>query len=101
VLHRTGLTLIPMVFLAAPAHAALSPLNESIREIETILDDARLRDAFANQEPIVSITAPEQDVFEFKTLSCTIDVRVVDDKSKPPIIGGRQFVLEFGDVACK
>jgi hypothetical protein len=97
-----ALGLLPALTL--PASAALSPLYESVREIEAILQDGRLVAAFANQEAITSITNPSQDVYELKTQSCTIDVTVATLPKKPGapmMVGPRQFELQFGQVACQ
>ena len=90
-----------LVVAAVPASAALSPLYESIREITTILEDPRLAAVFRDQLPIISITVKSQDVFEFTSPSCTVDVSVVDVARPPKIVGGRQLTLEFGEATCK
>ena len=95
------LAVAALIVAAVPASAALSPLHESIREIKTILDDPRLAAAFRDQLPIISITVKSQDVFEFTSPSCTVDVSVVDVARPPKIVGGRQFTLEFGEATCK
>ncbi len=99
-----GLLLAAVTLLPLPAYAALSPLYQSLREIETILHDPRLADAFANQQAVVSITSPATDTYELRTESCTVTVEVIDvpaEAGKPMIIGPRQFTLEFGQVQCQ
>jgi hypothetical protein len=104
-MHRNwpGVLLAVAVLIVAdvPASAALSPLYESIREIKTILEDPRLAAVFRDQLPIISITVKSQDVFEFTSPSCRVDVKVVDVSPTPKIVGGRQFTLEFGEATCK
>jgi hypothetical protein len=98
---RAALALGVLAVGSLPASAALSPLHESIREIQTILEDPRLAAAFRDQLPIISITVKSQDVFEFASPSCKVDVKVVDVSPTPKIVGGRQFRLEFGEATCK
>ncbi len=99
-----GLVVSAPLLLALPAAAALSPLYESAREIAAILADPHLGDAFANQEAIVSITATAPDIYEVKSLSCTVVVTVADapaEPGKPMLIGPRQFTLQFGQARCQ
>ena len=63
---------------AAPAHAALSPLYQSIREIKAILVDPRLAAAFPNQAPVTSIEGPDVDVYQVGAGTCSVEVHVVD-----------------------
>jgi hypothetical protein len=84
-----------------PASAALSPLHESIREIQTILQDPRLAAAFPDQSAVISVSTKSPDVYEFASSSCTVEVKVVDVARPPKIVGGRQFTLEFGKAECK
>ena len=102
---KVALTALPLLVLAGtPAMAALSPLYQSMREIEAILRDGHLVQAFANQEAIMSITTPSRDVYEVKTKSCTLTVNVVDAPPKPGeemMVGPRQFALEFADPVCR
>src|SRR4051794_11524278 len=87
--------------LTTPAHAALSPLYQSISEIETILADQRLTAAFANQEAVISISSTANDTYEVRTKSCAVTVTVVDVPNKPVIAGPRRFDLEFGNATCQ
>lgn len=98
-----GLVFSALALVPIPAHAVLSPLYESMREIETILQDPRLAEAFANQQAVISITSPAIDTYELRTQSCTVTVKVVDvpaEAGKPMIIGPRRFALEFGQAEC-
>ena len=90
-----------LILAAAPASAALAPLYESMREIEAMLGDPRMADAFKNMEPIVSIEMTAQDVWEFRTPSCLVQVTVKNATVEPGLVGPRQFTLEFGEASCK
>ncbi|CAN5313402.1 hypothetical protein BH10PSE9_BH10PSE9_18420 [soil metagenome] len=89
---------------SGPSLAALSPYYQSIAEIQRILADPRLGEAFASQEAIRSISSPKQDVYELKTEHCTVAVTVVDRPApagQPMRAGPRLFDLQFGKAACK
>jgi hypothetical protein len=89
--------------IASPASAALSPLFESVREIEAILQDPRLAQSFPNQDGIISIEVSGMDSYEIGTGTCSVTVKVVDVPKKPgeqTIVGPRQFTLEFSGSNC-
>lgn len=90
-----------LILAAAPASAALAPLYETMREIEAMLGDPRMAEAFKNMEPIVSIEMTAQDVWEFRTPNCSVVVTVKDVEETPTMVGGRKFTLEFGEASCK
>ena len=106
-MSKSGVRLaVAIAFCAAagPSLAALSPYYQSIAEIQRILADPRLSDAFASQEAIRSIASPKRDIYELKTDHCTVTVNVVD--APPPavqgmMVGPRQFNLQFGKAVCK
>jgi hypothetical protein len=101
-----GLSLgLAVLGTAAPAHAALAPIYESIREIGAILDDPHLAEAVgAGALPITSITDNGAGGYVFATERCTVTVTVATvppEPGKPMIAGPRQFTLEFGKPDCK
>ena len=90
--------------LAAPAYAALPPYWQSAREIEAIVKDPRVHDAFKYEEPIISIGLQEpisdKRVYVIVTPRCTLLVAVVD-KPQPGLMGAVPFELEVGEATCK
>jgi hypothetical protein len=108
ILHRIWRSLSAVVVgaglaAATPAHAALSPLYQSIREIKAILEDPRLAAAFPNQAPVTSIEVPDVDVYQIGAGTCSVEVHVVDmpaKPGKPMMVGPRQFTLEFDKPVC-
>ena len=92
-----------LLLLGLPAHAALSPLYESIREIQAILEDPRVAEAFPDQSAITSIDVIGEDQYQVGTDTCEVDVHIVDVPAKPGepmIVGPRKFTLEFDDAIC-
>lgn len=86
---------------AATAVAALPPYWQSAREISAIIDDPRVHDALAYEEPIVSITRDAQDVYVLRTARCSVTVTIIDKPDAKPIAGPRQFDLQVGDAQCE
>jgi hypothetical protein len=83
------------------ANAALPPWWQSAREIETILQDGRVHDAFKYEEPILSISTTGNDVYTIKTPRCSLDVTIVDKPMEEGIVGPRQFELQIGTADCQ
>lgn len=83
------------------AGAALSPYYQSVKEIEAIVGDKRVADAFKYVEPILSITTTGDDVYEVRTERCTLTVTIVDVPTEPGMMGPRKFDLEVGGADCQ
>lgn len=81
------------------AEAALPPYWQSAREIETILGDQRVHDAFKYEEPILSISTTGNQVYEIKTPRCALDVKVVYQPTN--IAGPAGFTIEIGQAVCQ
>jgi len=83
------------------AAAALPPFWQSAREISMIVNDPRVHDALKYEEPILSVTATGDDVYELKTPRCTLLITIVDAPNAEPMLGPRQFDLEVGAADCQ
>lgn len=83
------------------AAAALPPYWQSAREISTIVNDPRVHDALKYEEPILSITTTDDDVYELKTPRCTLRITIVDKPQAEGMVGPRQFDLEVGEADCE
>lgn len=86
---------------AATAVAALPPYWQSAREISAIIDDPRVHDALAYEEPIVSVSTVGEDVYLLKTARCSVTVTIIDKPDAEPIAGPRQFDLQVGVAECE
>jgi len=93
-----------LAFEAQVAQAALPPYWQSAREIEAIIKDGRVHDAFKYEEPIISIRLQEpisdQRVYVITTPRCTLLVSVVD-KPTPGVMGAVPFDIEVGEATCQ
>jgi hypothetical protein len=89
---------------ASAAQAALPPYWQSAKEIEAILQDQRVHDAFKYEEPIVSIklqepTADRTRVYAIGTARCSVLVTLT---YKPTTtIGPADFDIEIGKATCQ
>jgi hypothetical protein len=98
--HALAATLI---LVSGPAFALMSPYYESATVIERILGDASLADSL-KQQGITSMIQTAPDVWEIKTMECTIAVTVVDvpaPADEPAMVGGRNFDVKFGTASCQ
>jgi hypothetical protein len=87
---------------AVPALAALPPYYQRASEIQAILDSDEVREKL-KQMPIDAITSTDADVYQVVGGDCRLEVTVVDvlqEASKPPVVGPRQFTLEVGEADC-
>jgi hypothetical protein len=99
--HAIPLGVIALGLTAATAWAALPPYWQSAREIQAILDDARVHDALKYQEPILSIETTGDDVYVLSTERCRVTITIVDKPQAEAIVGPRQFDLEVGEAQCE
>ena len=95
-------TLLTM-FGAPAAQAALPPYWQSAKEIEAIVGDQSVHDAFKYEEPIVSIKLQEpvsdNRVYEVTTPRCSVLVTIVPKPAK--LVGPAAFDLQIGEATCK
>ncbi len=90
-----------LLFAASQARAALPPYWQSAREIEAILDDQQVHDAFKYEEPILSISTTGNDAYEIRTPRCVLTVTIVDAPTDTKMVGPRQFNLDIGEADCQ
>ncbi len=101
--RRLAILLAALGMVAAmPARAALPPYWQSAKEIETIVADQRVHDAFKYEEPIISIRLQEpvsdNRVYEITTPRCVVLVTIVPKPAK--VLGPSAFDLEVGEATC-
>lgn len=84
-----------------PAGAVLPPYWQSAKEIETILNDQGVHDAFKYEEPILSISTTTEKVYEIRTPRCTLSVTVVDKPPAAGVVGPQNFDLKIGEADCQ
>jgi hypothetical protein len=100
-IHLSAAAAVAMLLGVSSAAAALSPYYQSAREIEAIVGDQRVADAFKYVEPILSITTAGDDVYEVRTERCALTVTVVDVPTDSGMMGPRQFELQVGKARCQ
>jgi hypothetical protein len=98
---RLGGALVASACAVTGALAALPPYWQSAREIEAIVNDARVHDALKYEEPILSVTTTGDDVYELRTARCRVTVTIVDAPQAEGMVGPRQFELEVGQAVCE
>jgi len=81
-----------MALATCSLFGALSPINQSIREIDAILNSPELAEGLGQNYPIDQIERFE-DGYYLATQKSEIIVKVVYDEK--PSIGARQFKLIF------
>lgn len=82
------------------AQAALAPNYQRIAELQAILDDPSVSDAFTIEQPIERIEIIKTDLYRVTAGACHIDVAIVDVADKEPRAGPRQFKVEIIDRSC-
>ena len=95
------LAAVALGLAATAAVAALPPYWQSAREISAIVDDPRVHDALAYEEPIVSVSNVGEDVYLLKTARCSVTVTIIDKPDAEPLVGPRQFDLQVGVAECE
>jgi len=101
---RFALLACAATLLAATANAALPPQYQRPREINAILDDAKVLEAFNAGHPIDKIERIEPAHYRVSSGSCAMDVVLVDDpavKHPPHWVGSWDFVVKAGTLVCK
>jgi hypothetical protein len=90
------------ILLAAvsSAQAALAPNYQRIAELQAILDDRAVVDAFSVSQPIDRIEIITTDHYRVTAGSCHLDVAIVDIEDEPGRDGPRQFKVEIVDRTC-
>lgn len=88
---------------ALPAQAALPPQYQRQVELRAIIDNEAIVEAFGVNELINAIELISQDHYRVTSDSCTMDVTIIDAKTKHEagFVGPRQFAVEPGPIACK
>lgn len=82
------------------AQAALAPNYQRIAELQAILDDPSVSDAFMINQPIDRIEIVKTDLYRVTAGTCHIDVAIVDVPDKKLRAGPRQFKVEIIDRSC-
>ena len=103
---KPALTLLTAAAVAwsAIAQAALPPQYQRLREIQAILDDARIMRAFDLLHPIDRIERVEHDLYRVNGGGCSMDISIKDDPSvhhPDGWTGRRAFILDPGPLVCK
>lgn len=98
---RLGGGLAASILVVTGAQAALPPYWQSAREIEAIVNDARVHDALKYEEPILSVTTSGDDAYELRTARCRVTVTIVDVAQAEAMVGPRQFDLVVGEAKCQ
>jgi hypothetical protein len=82
------------------AQAALAPNYQRIAELQAILDDPSVVDAFNVSQPIDRVESLKADLYRVTAGSCHVDVAIVDVPDKEQRVGPRQFKVEIVARSC-
>ena len=103
-LTRPVVALLLLATSIATAGAALPPLRESIRELTDVLNNPQVTrkieakfDALGTIDGIDTV-APQ--TYRVRSGSCSLEVKLIDMSSNPPMEGAWQYRIEVGDLAC-
>ncbi|MEO5805340.1 hypothetical protein [Devosia sp.] len=87
---------------ATPAMALMAPQYERLAELEAILNDGRIVEAFGFANPIDKLEYVGKDLYRVTGGSCHIDVTLADANTAHEAgwAGPREFVLQPGKLIC-
>lgn len=99
---RCSIVIGLMAVTALPALAALPPQYQRQKELQAIIADEAVVDAFGF-EGIGAVEFVEPDLYRVTGGACTLDVKIVDvpNKHEAGWAGPREFALEVGKPVCK
>lgn len=82
------------------AQAALAPNYQRIAELQAILDDPAVVDAFNVSQPIDRVEILKTDLYRVTAGPCHVDVAIVDVPDNEARVGPRQFKIKIVDRSC-
>ncbi len=94
---------IALTLLAlGPAEAALAPQYQRLVELQALLADGAIVEAFGMAHPIDGLFYVGPDQYRITGGPCQMQVRVVDAPTPHPagFVGPREFALEPGALIC-
>jgi hypothetical protein len=81
------------------ALAALPPQYQRQAELVAIIQDEAVTSALRN-EPIDGVRLTGVDAYEVTSISCTVQVGIVDTPVAEGIVGARQFAVVVQNTTC-
>lgn len=101
-MHRLLFAMALVAITTLPALAALPPQYQRQRELQAILADNGVADAFG-VEGISAIEYVEPDLYRVTGGACTLEVKIVDvpNTHGEGWAGPREFALAVGEPICR
>ncbi|HEX8062588.1 MAG TPA: hypothetical protein VF535_05180 [Allosphingosinicella sp.] len=84
---------------AIPAQAALPPQYQRAAELEAVVADAGVANAFGGA-PIQRVEFVRTDLYRVSAGACRLDVAIVDLPARPGVVGPRRFAVKAGRKLC-
>ena len=101
-MHRLLFAAALVAVTSLPALAALPPQYQRQRELQAILADNGVADAFG-VEGISAVEYVEPDLYRVTGGACSLEVKIVDAPTShgDGWAGPREFALELGEPVCR
>ena len=101
-MHRLLFAAALVAVTSLPALAALPPQYQRQRELQAILADNEVANAFG-VEGISAVEYVEPDLYRVTGGACSLEVKIVDlpNTHGDGWAGPREFALELGEPVCR
>ncbi len=98
--HKFKFFIFILILANPSAFALLPPYYQSSKEISTLLNDAKVTEAFGSGRNIDSITKTQAG-YSIQSGSCRLDVKMNYLPMKQGMVGPANFEIQTGELNCK